>query len=189
MPEYQNPNVQLQGGGGPSSGGGGDMRSLLMFGLLAIIVFFGFQYFVKPKAPTPTPPEQIQSQSQTQTPTEPSAGAPPSASQAPSASPAIIAASETATTVENANYRIVFTNRGGVVQHWILKHYFTTEGKPLDMVQVQSSQRFGLPLSLFTYDQNLTTQVNQGLYQPSATGTLTAPNSLTFHYSQNGVDV
>jgi YidC/Oxa1 family membrane protein insertase len=197
LPEYQNPNLQVQGGGSPSGGGGGDMRSLLIFGFLAIIVFFGFQYFVKPKAPTTTPPEQIQSQSQTQTQPgasqpsapQPAAGPTASASRASSAGPAITAATETATTVENDNYRIVFTNRGGVVQHWILKHYFTTEGKPLDMVQVQSSQRFGLPMSLFTYDQGLSAQLNDSLYQASSTGTLTAPNSLTFHYAQNGMDV
>jgi YidC/Oxa1 family membrane protein insertase len=196
LPEYQNPNLQTQGGG-PSGGGGGDMRSLLVFGLLAIVVFFGFQYFVKPKAPSPTPPEQTQSQIQSQTAapsqsaaSQPAAGA-VSASGASSAGPAITAASETATTVENDNYSIVFTNRGAQVQHWILKDkkYLDSSGKPLDMVQVQSSQRFGFPLSIFTYDQGLTTQVNESLYRASATGTLTAPNSLTFHYSGNGVDV
>jgi YidC/Oxa1 family membrane protein insertase len=196
LPEYQNPNLQVQGGGGPSGGGGGDMRSLLTFGLLAIIVFFGFQYFVKPKAPSSTPPEQAQSQIQTPAQSQSgasqsAAGPTSSASKAPSAVPSVSAASETATTVENANYRIVFTNRGGLVQHWILKDkkYLDSSGKPLDMVQIQSSQRFGFPLSIFTYDQGLTTQVNEGLYQASSTGTLTAPNSLTFRYSQNGVDV
>jgi YidC/Oxa1 family membrane protein insertase len=191
LPEYQNPNLQLQGGGGPSGGSGGDMRSLLVFGLLAIVVFFGFQYFVKPKAPVPVPPEQIQSQNQTQpsgSPSGPQAAA-GAASQAPSAGPTVSATTETATTIENDKYRIVFTNRGGVVQHWILKHYFTTQGKPLDMVQVQAAQRFGNPLTLFTYDQGLTTQLNDSLYQASATGTLTAPNSLTFHYVQGGLDV
>ena len=101
----------------------------------------------------------------------------------------IVAETETLTTVENADYRITFTNRGAQVQHWILKHYFDTAGKPLDMVQVQASERFGFPLSLFTYDQNLTTELNQALYQPSATGNLTAPAGLTFHYARNGVDV
>lgn len=198
MPEYQNPNLQTQGGGGASGGGGGDMRSLLVFGLLAIVVFFGFQYFVKPKPPAPAPVTQSQ--------TQPAASElpPPDAqpasngtagksktgkTQAAPAAPAVTAATETLTTVENADYRIVFSNRGGQVQHWILKHYFDTSGKPLDMVQVQASQRFGLPLSIFTYDQNLTTELNQALYQPSATGNLTAPAGISFHYVRNGVDV
>ena len=194
MPEYQNPNLQVQGGGGPSGGGGGDMRSLLVFGFLAIIVFLGFQYFVKPKPPAPGPATQSQTQGQTspsdtQQPSSSPQAATSGKSRTPSASPTIAAETETQTTVENDKYRIVFTNRGGQVLHWTLKHYFDTTGRPLDMVQVQASQRFGLPLSLFTYDQNLTTQLNTALYQASATGTLTAPNALTFHLAQNGIDV
>ena len=109
--------------------------------------------------------------------------------QAAAGGPAIAAEGESETTVENANYRLVFTNRGGQVKHWILKHYFDSTGKPLDMVQAQAATRYGLPLSLFTYDDSLTSQLNQALYVPSATGTLTAPASLTFHYVQNGLDV
>jgi len=168
------------------------MRSLLYFGLLAILVFFGFQYFVKPKPPAPSPQTQTApAEPQSSTPQAP-AGAPSASggkSPAPGAAPVAVAATETQTTVEDADYRIVFTNRGALVQHWILKHYFDSNGKPLDMVQEQASQRFGFPLSLFTYDQNLTTELNQALYQPSATGNLTAPAGLTFHYARNGVDV
>jgi len=57
------------------------------------------------------------------------------------------------------------------------------------MVHAQAAERFGFPLSLFTYDQNLTTELNQALYQPSVTGELTAPAGLKFHYARNGVDV
>lgn len=193
MPEYQNPNLQVQGGGA-SGGGGGDMRSLLLFGLLAIIVFFGFQYFVKPKPPAANPQTQAQTapaESQPPAPQTVPAGSAPLAgkSHAPGSAQIAVATAETLTTVENADYRIVFTNRGAQVQHWILKHYFDTSGRPLDMVEGQASQRFGFPLSLFTYDQNLTTELNQALYQPSATGNMTAPAGLQFHYARNGVDV
>jgi YidC/Oxa1 family membrane protein insertase len=190
LPEFQNPNLQAQGGGA-SGGGGGDMRSLLVLGFLAIVVFFGFQYFTKPKADAPQNPAQTQS-----APSQPAArgtaGQPASGGasvQAPVTGPAIAAAAETETTVENANYRIVFTNRGAQVKHWVLKHYFDSTGKPLDMVQAEASARFGLPLSLYTYDQGLTSQLNDALYQSSAKGTVWAPNSLTFHYVQNGLEV
>ncbi len=195
MPEYQNPNLQAQGGGpGGGGGGGGDMRSLLIFGFLAVAIYLGFQFFQKPKPTTPA----TQTQTQSAPISAPSGGvdavpaSSPSAAGAQSAGGAaagITATSETETTVENSNYKIVFTNRGAEVKHWILKHYNESTGKPLDMVQAQASARYGYPLSLFTYDQGLTAQVNQALYQASATGNLTAPNSLTFHYSQGGVDV
>jgi YidC/Oxa1 family membrane protein insertase len=193
LPEFQNPNLQTQGGGA-SGGGGGDMRSLMVFGLLAVLVFFGFQYFVKPKPPAPPAQNQTQqapseSQPQSATPAAATPAATSAKGKTPPAAPVSVAATETLTTVENADYRITFTNRGAQVQHWILKHYYDNSGKPLDMVQTQASERFGFPLSLFTYDQNLTTELNQALYQPSAAGSLTAPAGLTFHYARNGVDV
>ena len=186
MPEFQNPNLQSQNPGGGGAGGG-DMRSLLSIGFLAVAVFLGFQFFQKPK---PTPPAPA---SQTQTQTAPPASSPLAAASstkqsAPSPA-AVTAASETDTTIENANYRIVFTNRGAQVKHWILKHYYDSAGKPLDMVQAQASARFGLPLSFFTYESGLTSQLNAALYQSSATGTLTAPATLSYHYVQNGLDV
>ena len=76
--------------------------------------------------------------------------------------PAIAAAAETETTVENELYRIVFTNRGAQVKHWILKKYNDTGGKPLDMVQPQAAAQFGLPLSFFTYEPALTHAVESG---------------------------
>jgi YidC/Oxa1 family membrane protein insertase len=121
---------------------------------------------------------------------------PAASAQAAAATPAISAPLEAETTVENPQYRIVFTNRGGQVKHWILKHYNDTAGKPLDLVQPQIAERFGLPLSLFTYEPALTSQLNQSLYQvivngaqPSTTGLVQAPAALTFHYAANGLDV
>jgi YidC/Oxa1 family membrane protein insertase len=200
LPEFQNPNLQSQGGSG-SGGSGGGMQSMLIMMFLAVAILLGFQYFQKPKPNTPAVPQQTQQQTPQNQPaqeTTPASGtatqsaAHPNRAAASPATPAIVATSETETTVENTKYRIVFSNRGALVKHWILKdsHYKdSTQSHQLDMVQQQASQRFGFPLSLFTYEQALTTQLNQALYQPSATGVLEAPNSLSFHYAQNGVDV
>ncbi len=195
MPEFQNPNVQSPGSPGGGSGGG-SMQSLVVFMFLAVAVFFGFQYFQKPKPTAPAPSEQANRQTATQQPAATSPGMPspaaPVSAPAASSTPAVMAPSETETVVENADYRIVFSNRGALVKHWILKdsHYKdSTRTHQLDMVQQQASQHFGFPLSLYTYESALTTQLNQALYKPSATGMLQAPNSLTFHYAQNGVEV
>ena len=190
MPEIRNPNLESQGPGGGGSGGG-DFRSLTTFAFLAVILFLAFQYF-KPKQDTPQPTPQTQQQRSAQS---TAASQPPSSAESASAAqslgtaPAILAAAETETTVENQLYRIVFTNHGAQVKHWILKKYFDTGGKPLDLVQPQLAAQFGFPLSLFTYDSSLTQQLNQSLYQASATGTVLAPNTLTFHYAQGGLDV
>ena len=186
MPEIQNPNLQSQNPGG---GGGGEFRSLITLAFLAVAIYLGFQMFQKPKSPVAPPTTQS-----TQPPSAPAASqgtgpAAPTGAPAAADTAAIGAASETETIVENPNFRIVFTNRGAQVKHWILKHYFDSAGKPLDMVQQQAAARFGWPLSLFTYESGLTNQLNSSLYQASATGTLNAPNTISFHYSQNGLDV
>ncbi|HUN85487.1 MAG TPA: membrane protein insertase YidC [Terracidiphilus sp.] len=209
MPEIRNPNLEPGGsGGGPGSGG--DFRSLITFMFLALAVLLGYQYF-RPKPAEPAPQQQAQQQAESQPQTQPqastqaqstSAGAPASAAatraatRASQQTPAIVASSESETTVENELYKIVFTNRGAQVKHWILKKYFDTTGKPLDMAQPQLTAKFGMPLSLFTYDPGLSSQINGALYQvsvsgtqTSATGQLLAPCTLTFHYAENGLDV
>ena len=193
LPEIRNPNLQSPGTGGGPSGSGGDMRTMLAFTLLALLVLLGFQYFKgKPAEPTPAPQQQTQQQPAQNAATQ--AAASSTGAQPAAQGPGIAAAAETETTVENEWYRITFTNRGGQVKHWILKKYNDTAGKPLDMVQPQVAAQFGMPLSLFTYESSLTTELNQALYQaaPSAEvppgGMLLAPASLTYRYSQNGVD-
>jgi len=204
LAEIRNPNLQGQGGNG--GGNGGDMRSLLTLFMLALVVLFGFQYFMPKQPPTPASSAQTQNHSQPSQPQPVAATAPVSAASAPQAqsasqqvaASAIAASTVTETTVENDNYRIVFTNQGAQVKHWILKHYNDSAGKPLDMVQPQASAHFGLPLSLFTYEPALSDQLNQALYQltvsgaqPTITGHVDVPatNALTFHYAANGLDV
>ncbi len=187
MPEIKNPNLESQGPGGGRSGGG-DFRSLVTFMVLAITLLLGFQYF-KPKQNAPASTAQTPQQAAQSAPASPIADDASTAAPGAAATPAVTAVSESETTVENELYRIVFTNRGGQVKHWILKKFSDTAGKPLDLVQPQLAQQFGLPLSFFTYEPALTAQLNQALYQPSATGELLAPGTLTFRYAQNGLDV
>jgi YidC/Oxa1 family membrane protein insertase len=183
------------------------MRSTWGFALLFIVVLLGYQYFFKPKTDT-TPPATTQSQSQ-QAATAPvstgqagtiaaGAAAQSGSGQGSGATPSVAATTESAITVENELYKIVLTNRGGQVKHWILKKYNDTAGKPLDLAQPQTSAKFGFPLSLFTYEPALTNELNQALYQvsygqvsgaeTSATGSVLAPAAITFHYAANGID-
>ena len=202
MAEIRNPN--LQGPGGDSGGSGGDMRGMMIVMLLVLVVVFGFDYFrAKQQPPPPPPAAQTQSQQPNQPqPMTPAAAAaqPGTASSAPllAVSPSVSAQAETLTTIENEQYKIVFTNRGAQVKSWVLKKYFDTAGKPLDMVQPQAAQEFGYPLSLFTYEPALTNQINQALYQvtasgaqPSMTGHAYVPqtDALTFHYAMGSLDV
>jgi YidC/Oxa1 family membrane protein insertase len=196
LAEIRNPNLQTQGPGGTPTGGGGDMRTTIGFAVLLLVVLLGYQYFFKPKPAANAP--AAQTQSQTQPDASGQAMTPGSAMTAAPAMNAIAAAAETETTVENEQYKIVFTNRGAQVKHWVLKKYKDTAGKPLDMVQPQVTAQFGLPLALFTYEPALSQTINQALYKVTVpdsgsdaapSGSLIAPAALAFHYAANGLDV
>jgi YidC/Oxa1 family membrane protein insertase len=105
------------------------------------------------------------------------------------ATPAVVATNESTTVVENELYRITFSNRGGQAISWILKKYKDEAGKPLDLVNQKAAAKLGYPLSLWTYDANLRTQLAQALYVSSAAGTLNAPGALAFTYSNKGLEV
>jgi YidC/Oxa1 family membrane protein insertase len=195
LAEFKNPNQQ----------GGGDNRSLLVMMLVLVTVFFGLQYFraktnpqtVSPNAaasaPQSAPTSGTQPAAQPGTPapaSTPAAGLPGSAARPTAAAgPTVQASAESTTTVENELYGITFTNHGGQVTSWILKKYKDSNGKPLNLVHTQAAEQFGYPLSLYTYDAALTASLNKALYVPSATGTLTAPGTLTFNYSDGTTQV
>ena len=190
MAEIRNPNQ--------AGGGGQDSRTLLIFSVIFVLIFLGLQYFGPKKKTQPEAPAQTTSTTASSTASLPastvaSAGSNPSSaaptSAAPSTSPAVVAASESTTVVENELYRITFSNRGGQAISWILKKYKDDAGKPQDLVNPKAAAKVGYPLSLWTYDVNLRNQLAQGLYVASATGSLNAPGTLTFTYSNNGLDV
>ncbi len=163
-----------------------------------VTVFFGLQYYRAKTNPQTASPNSASNSHTTATPSAPSAPPPaevpaaamtPSASQAAPAVPTVQASAESTTTIENELYRITFTNRGGQVSSWVLKNYKDTDGKPLNLVHTQAAEQFGYPLSLYTYDAALTSNLSKALYVPSATGTLTAPATLTFNYSDGATKV
>lgn len=181
MAEFKNPNQQ----------GGQDNKSLLVMMLVMVAVFFGLQYFRTKKNPQTVSPNAAQSSPAqtaglTAAPTTPSAG--PAASGTSSAA-IVTATAESVITVENELYRIQFTNRGAQVTSWQLKRYKDSDGKPLDLVHSQAAQKFGYPLSLYTYDAALTNGLQKALYVSSANGNLSAPTSLTFSYSDGSIQV
>jgi len=182
LAEIRNPNQP--------GGGGQDSRTLLIFSVVFVLIFLGLQYFSPKKKIQPVTPAEVASTAPARTPVTPAAspgnGAPDSAK---TTTPAVVAANESATVVENELYRITFSNRGGQATSWILKKYKDDAGKPLDLVNQKAAAKLGYPLSLWTYDASLRNQLAQALYVASTTGTLNAPGSLTFTYSDNGLEV
>ncbi|MBW4026244.1 MAG: membrane protein insertase YidC [Acidobacteria bacterium] len=180
MAEIRNPNQQ----------GGQDSKTVLIFTGIFLVMFLGLQFFKQQHKPAPSaekPAAAATSQSATPASSEPPAAAVPGASSGAASS--VQAAAESTTVVENELYRITFSNRGAQVTSWILKKYKDDDGKPLDLVNHPAAAKFGYPLSLYTYDAALRGQLVSALYKPSATGSLTAPGTLSFEYAANGVTV
>lgn len=196
MPEFKNPNA-----GSPAGAGTQDNRSFLVIMLVTLGVLFGLQYWrtqhnpqtAPPSSPSaiaaPGQPSSSAASSSPSTPALPAAGTQTTAAGASAQGPAVQATSETSVVVENELYRITFSNRGAQVTSWVLKRFKDSEGAPLDLVHYGASTQFGFPLSLYTYDPNLTQGLAKTLYVASANGapltsaSLTAPATLSFEYA------
>ena len=94
---------------------------------------------------------------------------------------AVQATAETESVLENDLYRIVFTNRGGLVKSWILKKYKNDKGQPLDLVNEATAPTLGYPLSFFSYDKDLEKRLNEALYVVRGTGAHS--DEIIFEYS------
>ena len=168
-----------------------ERRLLLVFALTFLVIVL-FQPIIKKYLPQPsTPAQQTQNQAQT---------APPAAAinQAQPAQPTVPAlnagatkqaASESETVVENDLYRITFTNRGAQVKSWILKKFTDDKEQPLDLVNKLAAEKYGYPLSLWTYDESQRNKLNSALYLSSSSGAVKAPVTITFEYSDGDVAV
>jgi YidC/Oxa1 family membrane protein insertase len=167
----------------PQQEPGTEKRLLLVF-VLTFLAILLFQPLLKRYAPPPA--EAPKSQTTSETPPTPPTGAPRPASQSEPVT-ARQAAAETETVVENDLYRITLTNRGGQVKSWILKEYDDDKGQPLELVNPIGSAKYGLPFSLWTYDETLRNSLNSALYVASASGKLSAPGQVTFEFSSADV--
>jgi YidC/Oxa1 family membrane protein insertase len=175
-----------------------DQVRAIIFVLVVVLITFVWMHFYKP--PTPAPQKATPTISQT----VPGAGtAPPgpavlSATQKAVNVPVVTAGTEKTVTVESALYRLEFSNRGGVVRSWTLKKYLDDQKppRPLDLVNSSAAQELGWPFSIQLSDSQLESDANNGLYEISTTSadsqsgdTLTAPATVTFHWSNGRLDL
>ncbi len=165
-------------------------RRLLLVFALTFLVIIAFQPLFKKYLPQPSGPE---AQKQAQPQALPASYPPATSAQPrlPASATGVTkqASSEAQTIVENDLYRITFTNRGGQVRSWVLKKFDDDQGKPLELVNAAASEKYGYPLSLWTYDEALRNRLNSVLYVSSGEGSLQAPATITFEYSDQDVAV
>jgi YidC/Oxa1 family membrane protein insertase len=174
---------------------------ILVASLLSMAVILLWAKFFGPKPPVNPPQGNQPGQVSTATPgpttpaNAPSPAAVPakiSAATAPAVSP-IADSQERTIVVENALYRVEFSNRGAVVKSWQLKNY-TDDSKPqktLDLVHPEAAAEVGgWPFALVFDDPQLETLANSGLYKISSNSNLLeAPADLTFTWSDGHLQV
>ncbi|HEY1263137.1 MAG TPA: membrane protein insertase YidC [Terriglobales bacterium] len=179
MPTYQNPQQEP----------GTEKRLLLVFAATFLIIILFQTVFKKYLPQTPAETPQKQTQAASQVPAVPVPAATPTAPLPPAAAAGVQAKSESEVVIENDLYRITFSNRGAQVKSWILKKFDDEHGKPLELVNAAAAAGFGYPLSLWTYDEGLRTKLNSALYVASSSGSLQAPASISFEFSDADTSV
>lgn len=114
---------------------------------LMMLVLLISQYLFKP-APGPKPVTPINDKAAANLVKKPAAAPIAQATQAPiRVAGAIQASSETTTDIDTDLYRIVFTNKGGVIKSWVLKRYRDNTGKPLELINTAAG-KVPLPFSI-----------------------------------------
>ena len=141
-------------------------RRTLLAVFLAFIVVYVYQAYIAPPA-GPTPTEQTSTAptavAGTTPATAPVAPAAPAAATAPNPSMVVGAEREETVTLETAQVRAVFTNRGGRLTNWVLKGYLDRTGQPVDLVASGLPTAQPLPLSVETDTPALTARLNDAL--------------------------
>jgi YidC/Oxa1 family membrane protein insertase len=181
-----------------------ERRLLIVFALTFLVIML-FQPLLKKYGPQPPAKQESAAEPRsagqpgavvpTQNPTQSTQVSTANGAETPASAP-LQAASESETVIENEVYRIVFTNRGGRVKSWVLKKYTDDKGGPLELVNTAAAEKYGYPLTLWTYDETLRNKLNSALYVTTLPqsarqdgAAATAPAELTFAYDDGGVSV
>ena len=190
---------------------------ILVASLLSMVVILAWAKYFGPK-PSLQPPQTNRpgqtapATSGPATPASPTTTdsqnrAAPSVSAAPAEAPIDVPrrsdSQERTIVIENALYRVEFSNQGAVVKSWKLKKYTDDTKAPqkcrdgsnppcvLDLVHQQASQQTGgWPFALILDDEQLENAANGGLYQVSTSAnTLNAPAEVECTWSDGHLEV
>jgi YidC/Oxa1 family membrane protein insertase len=177
---------------------------ILVASLLSMVVILLWAKFFAPKPPVRPQQQNPPAASAPATPGQPAntgmqASKAASTTSVPSAPvsaptiPAVAGAQERTLVVENALYRVEFSNRGAVVKSWQLKKYRDDSKPPrtLDLVHENSAKlTSGWPFSLVFDDPQLEKTANTALYKISTdSSSLDAPADVTFSWSDGHLEV
>lgn len=139
-------------------------KRLLLAAALSLGVLLLWEWVI-PKRPRPAPEAAKDSASAIQAPAPASTPAATPAAESVAAPPAPeSAAAQTATILSNPVFRATFSNRGAVVESFVLPQYFDDQRRPLELVRALPPE-LPRPLALnFGKDAELTRRVSNALF-------------------------
>lgn len=142
---------------------------MLAFALMGLVLIAS-TYLIPSNTPAPkqavkqeTKQAPAKAPEQKAPPAQTVAGAKPAAAPAPPANK-VAAQQEERIEVDTDLYKVVFSNRGAVVQSWILKKYTDSNGKPLELVNQNAVGKAGYPFGFRFHGDQSADEVNAGLY-------------------------
>jgi len=171
-------------------------RRVLLAIVLSFLVIYLYQALLVKPVPKPNPATQRQSSQSpagaaTAPPARVEASSPQETSPAPvsSAAPVLAETVERDVRIETAEVIATFTNRGGRLKSWRLKHFADEKGEPVELVSHEFGDAQPLPFSLRLPDTTATNTVNSVLYAisspPAADGPITSPTEVRFEYKDS----
>ena len=155
-----------------------EMRLLIAFILMGAVLFVT-PYFYKTVNPPPGPAKSSAAAAvvaPAENPPPPAAAPPKAAGKAdatkvaPGDVPRVAAEKEDTFVVDTDVYHVVFSNRGAVVQSWLLKKFTTNAGKPLELINTAAVAKAGYPFQLVFKDRKPSVDLNQTLYSAKPAG-------------------
>ncbi len=165
-------------------------RRVIIAVVLSFLVLFGYQALVVKPKPKPAGAAATTTSAPAAAPVEA-----PIAPPVPTGPQPAVLAGETAErriVLETSRVKATFSNRGAILESWLLKDYLDSKGRPMDLVAPALTTPDRHPLSMTVGDAELSARLNTALYQAS-TGDQqlnTRTGSLQFTYRDaSGVSV
>lgn len=153
-----------------------ELRLLIAFVLMGIVLFVTPYLYKPPPAPKKTIPETPPPAAQVAKEPEPKKPeTPPPQPAAPLAQ--IAAEKEEIFKVDTDLYTVKLTNAGAVVQSWVLKKFLDSTGKPLELINTAAFSKVPPPFAIVYKDGNPATLLNSAKFKATP-----APDGLGIDY-------
>ncbi len=167
-----------------------EARLLIAFVLMGLVLFLT-PYIYKP-AGAPAPGATKAATSKTtdakEAATAPVEPTPPPAAPAPAVAseiPGQIQGDKDEDVVVDTDlYHVVFSTKGAVAKHWVLKNFKDHDGKPLDLVNPAAVGKVPPPFSIDFRNQKPTADPNAAIYKADRVG-----DKVSFEFSDGRMDV